>query len=168
LDLERRDKRRECAKVYPLNRNRFDGSTGSHAAAGSSDCPLIKDIDFSRNEVVVRSGKGNKDRYTVLPNAVRAPWMQHPRRVKAQHDADLKNGLACVSLRNALGRKYPMRQRVGLAMSIPCDQPLHRQNYRQKAPASFARIGFAASLEIPDNILEIEDISASCVNFIGR
>lgn len=37
----------------------------------------IKDIDFSRNEVVVRSGKGNKDRYTMLPSAVRDSLMQH-------------------------------------------------------------------------------------------
>ena len=37
----------------------------------------IKDIDFSRNEVVVRSGKGDKDRYTMLPSAVRDSLIQH-------------------------------------------------------------------------------------------
>jgi len=67
----------------------------------------IKDIDFSRNEVVVRSGKGNKDRYTMLPSAVRDSLIQHLRAVKAQHDEDLKNGLGRVSLPNALDRKYP-------------------------------------------------------------
>ena len=67
----------------------------------------IKDIDFSRNEIVVRSGKGNKDRYTMLPNAVRDSLIQHLRGVKAQHDEDLKNGLGRVSLPNALDRKYP-------------------------------------------------------------
>lgn len=67
----------------------------------------IKDIDFSRNEVVVRSGKGNKDRYTMLPSAVRDSLMQHLRAVKSQHDEDLKNGLGRVSLPNALDRKYP-------------------------------------------------------------
>jgi integron integrase len=67
----------------------------------------IKDTDFSRNEVVVRSGKGNKDRYTMLPSAVRDSLMQHLRGVKAQHDEDLKNGLGRVSLPNALDRKYP-------------------------------------------------------------
>ena len=67
----------------------------------------IKDIDFSRNEVVVRSGKGNKDRYTLLPSAVHDSLMQHLRGVKAQHDEDLKNGLGRVSLPNALDRKYP-------------------------------------------------------------
>ena len=67
----------------------------------------IKDIDFSRNEVVVRSGKGNKDRYTMLPSAVRDSLIQHLRGVKSQHDEDLEHGLGRVSLPNALDRKYP-------------------------------------------------------------
>ena len=67
----------------------------------------IKDIDFSRNEVVVRSGKGNKGRYTMLPSALRNSLIQHLRGVKFQHDEDLKNGLGQVSLPNGLDRKYP-------------------------------------------------------------
>jgi integron integrase len=67
----------------------------------------VKDIDFSRNEVVVRSGKGNKDRYTMLPSIVRDSLIQHLRAVKSQHYEDLKNGLGRVSLPNALARKYP-------------------------------------------------------------
>ena len=67
----------------------------------------VKDIDFSLNEVVVRSVKGNKDRYTMLPSAVRDSLMQHLRGVKLQHDEDLKNGRSRVSLPNALDRKYP-------------------------------------------------------------
>jgi integron integrase len=67
----------------------------------------VKDIDFSRNEVVVRSGKGNKDRYTILPSAVQDSLMQHLRGVKSQHDGDLKNGLGRVVLPNAFDRKYP-------------------------------------------------------------
>ena len=67
----------------------------------------IKDIDFSRNEIVVRSDKGNKDRYTMLPSAVRDSLIQHLRGVKAQHDEDLKNGSGRVSLPNSLDRKYP-------------------------------------------------------------
>jgi integron integrase len=67
----------------------------------------VKDIDFSRNELAVRSGKGNKDRYTMLRSTVRDALIQHLRGVKAQHDEDLKNGLGRVSLPNALDRKYP-------------------------------------------------------------
>ena len=51
----------------------------------------IKDIDFSRNEIVVRSGKGNKDRYTMLPSEVRDSLIQHLRAIKLRHDEDLKN-----------------------------------------------------------------------------
>lgn len=58
----------------------------------------VKDIDFSRNELLVRAGKGNKDRYTILPSSVRASLIEHLRRVKAQHDEDLKTGLGRVSL----------------------------------------------------------------------
>ena len=67
----------------------------------------VKDIDFSRNEIIVRSGKGNKDRYTMLPTAVRNSLAQHLRDVRTQHEADLKRGLGQVSLPNALDRKYP-------------------------------------------------------------
>jgi integrase len=70
-------------------------------------CLRIKDVDFSRNEIVVRSGKGDKDRNTMLPSAVRDSLLQHFRDVKVQHDEDLKNGLGRVSLPNALDRKYP-------------------------------------------------------------
>jgi integron integrase len=67
----------------------------------------VKDIDFSRNEIVVRSGKGNKDRYTTLPSTVRDSLVQHLRVAKLQHDDDLKRRLGRVSLPNALDRKYP-------------------------------------------------------------
>ena len=67
----------------------------------------VKDVDFTRNEIVVRSGKGNKDRYTMLPSAVREPLIQHLRFVKSQHEADIRAGLGRVSLPNALDRKYP-------------------------------------------------------------
>jgi integron integrase len=70
-------------------------------------CLRIKDVDFSRNEIVVRSGKGDKDRHTMLPSVVRDSLFQHFRDVKVQHDEDLKNGLGRVSLPNALDRKYP-------------------------------------------------------------
>jgi len=42
----------------------------------------VKDIDFSRNEIVVRSGKGNKDRHAMLPSAVRESLIQHLRGAK--------------------------------------------------------------------------------------
>jgi integron integrase len=67
----------------------------------------IKDIDFSRNQIVVRAGKGNKDRYTMLPAAVVEPLRRHLEAVKRQHEEDLTRGLGRVALPDALERKYP-------------------------------------------------------------
>jgi integron integrase len=67
----------------------------------------VKDIDFSRNQIVVRAGKGDKDRYTVLPTAVKEPLFRHLQAVRRQYDEDLKKGLGRVVLPNALDRKYP-------------------------------------------------------------
>jgi len=67
----------------------------------------IKDIDFSRNEVVVRSGKGDKDRHTMLPAAVKEPLAKHLDGIKRLHQRDLERGLGRVTLPNALDRKYP-------------------------------------------------------------
>lgn len=66
----------------------------------------VKDIDFTSNQIVIRGGKGDKDRYTMLPSTVTDSLAQHLRRVKLQHDVDLKAGLGRVSLPNALDRKY--------------------------------------------------------------
>jgi integrase len=68
----------------------------------------VKDIDFYQNEIVVRAGKGNKDRHTPLPRTARDPLVQHLRCVKSQHEADLRVGRGCVSLPDALERKYPI------------------------------------------------------------
>lgn len=67
----------------------------------------VKDIDFSQNQIVVRAGKGDKDRYTTLPEAVKEALLHHLQAVKIQHQNDLKRGLGCVALPNALQRKYP-------------------------------------------------------------
>jgi integrase len=67
----------------------------------------VKDVDFERGELVVRRGKGGRDRRTVLPAVVRRPLAVHLGRVRAQHEADLARGAGWVELPDALGRKYP-------------------------------------------------------------
>ena len=67
----------------------------------------IKDIDFPRNQLVIRAGKGDKDRYTMLPIAVQEPLRKHIEQIKRQHENDLRQGLGSVALPNALQRKYP-------------------------------------------------------------
>ncbi len=67
----------------------------------------VKDLDFTQNQIVVRAGKGNKDRYTMLPAAVKEPLAQHLEETRRQHQYDLERGLGRVTLPNALDRKYP-------------------------------------------------------------
>ncbi len=67
----------------------------------------VKDIDPERNEIMVRDGKGRKDRVTVLPTKVKPSLIAHLRRVKQQHERDLGGGAGGVELPFALARKYP-------------------------------------------------------------
>ncbi|MGE0455193.1 MAG: integron integrase [Vicinamibacteria bacterium] len=67
----------------------------------------IKDVDFERNELIVRDGKGFKDRVTVLPARLVKPLRRHIERVHRQHTLDLSGGAGSVPLPDALERKYP-------------------------------------------------------------
>jgi integron integrase len=67
----------------------------------------IKDIEFSRNELIIRSGKGDKDRHSMLPTAIKEALFKHIEANRSQHQEDLKKGLGRVALPNALERKYP-------------------------------------------------------------
>ena len=67
----------------------------------------VKDIDFSQNQIVVRGGKGDKDRYTMLPAAVKELLIKHLDDGKRQHQNDVERNLGRVVLPNALDRKYP-------------------------------------------------------------
>jgi integron integrase len=67
----------------------------------------VKDIDFQRREIIVRDGKGGKDRVTMLPASVAAPLQAHLERVRRQHAADQARGLGRAPLPDALVRKYP-------------------------------------------------------------
>jgi integron integrase len=71
----------------------------------------VKDLDFDRGEVLVREGKGDKDRVTILPAAVVSRLNAHLERVRTLHAADLAEGLGRVALPDALARKYPQADR---------------------------------------------------------
>lgn len=66
----------------------------------------VQDIDFARNEIHVRDGKGSKDRITMLPEALKAPLKNHLNKVRAIHRKDLDDGLGRVPIPSALDRKY--------------------------------------------------------------
>jgi integron integrase len=67
----------------------------------------IKDIDYSVNEIVVRSGKGKKDRSTIFPDSLKPEITAHIRKVKIQHETDLAKGFGSVYMPYALAKKYP-------------------------------------------------------------
>jgi integrase len=67
----------------------------------------VKDVDLGRGELLVRDGKGGKDRVTVLPAVAADPHTAHLARVRALHARDLARGGGRVALPGALGRKYP-------------------------------------------------------------
>jgi integron integrase len=67
----------------------------------------VKDIDLDRREIIVRRGKGQKDRRTVLPDVLVKPLRSHLAAVQTQHDGDISLGAGAVSLPDALDRKYP-------------------------------------------------------------
>jgi integron integrase len=67
----------------------------------------VQDIDFERNEITVRDGKGSKDRRMMLPDSLKQPLLDHLRTVRAVHDNDLADGWGRVLLPDALDRKYP-------------------------------------------------------------
>jgi integron integrase len=67
----------------------------------------VKDVDFERSQITVRSGKGGKDRVTMLPAAARRDLAKHLETVRDLHAADLRAGAGWVELPWALGRKYP-------------------------------------------------------------
>jgi integron integrase len=71
----------------------------------------VKDVDFGQNQVVMREGKGFKDRVTMLPGGVKAPLAEHLKRVKLLHEQDLAAGQGQVYLPYALSRKYPAADR---------------------------------------------------------
>jgi integron integrase len=67
----------------------------------------VKDIDFGANQIAVRSGKGQKDRITMLPTALKEPLRRHLEATRLQHEQDLAHGAGWVEMPMALARKYP-------------------------------------------------------------
>ena len=67
----------------------------------------VKDVDFERGEILIRDGKGAKDRVTMLPASVIEPLQAHLEKRRNLYDEDKKKGMASVYMPDALARKYP-------------------------------------------------------------
>ena len=71
----------------------------------------VKDVDFARHQIVVRGGKGDKDRVTMLPELLREPLKVHLHGVRELHERDLAAGYGEVWLPKALSVKFPRAAR---------------------------------------------------------
>jgi len=99
----------------------------------------VKDVDFERRVLVVRDGKGRKDRETVLPQLLAAGLRRHIDRVLADHARDVADGRGAVTLPDALDLKYTRaawapgwywvfpaaREYVDRRTGLPCRHHLH-------------------------------------------
>ena len=71
----------------------------------------ILDIDFDRNEIIIRHGKGDKDRHVMLPQTLVPKLKEHIEEIKKLHDKDVKEGWGAVPLPGNLSLKYPGEQK---------------------------------------------------------
>jgi integron integrase len=90
-------------------RNRLVGRLLYGAGLRLMECLQLrtKDVDFGRHEIVVRAGKGGKDRRTMLPRSLVGDLGEHLTQVREQFDRDRQQGGGWVALPDALGRKLP-------------------------------------------------------------
>lgn len=111
LVMSRDEVRRVIEKMTGLPRLMAELLYGSGMRLMECARLRVKDIDFERNEIMVRDGKGGKDRVTVLPQTLKPVLERHLAEVKAIHDRDLAAGFGHVFLPNALAEKYPNADR---------------------------------------------------------
>ncbi len=70
----------------------------------------LRDLDFERGQIIVRSGKGDKDRIVMLPQTLRRRLVEQCRRVRAQHERDISKDGGYVPLPDVLVNKVPYAQ----------------------------------------------------------
>ncbi len=95
---------RELTGIYSIMANLMYG-TGMRLM----ECLHLRvlDVDFGYRQITIRSGKGNKDRSTVLPESIVSRLSAHLEQVRSLHDKDLEEGFGRTHLPFALQRKYP-------------------------------------------------------------
>ena len=84
----------------------------------------VKDVDLERREILIRDGKGAKDRVTMLPESLRQPIIHQIERISAWFACDRESGLDGVYLPHALARKYPSAPyELGWQYIFPAERP---------------------------------------------
>ena len=114
----------------------------------------VKDVDFGYNQIVVRDGKGLKDRVTVLPRKLREPLRVHLQWVRQLHQQDLRRGGGQVYLPFALGQKYPNAKRAWIWQYVfpaaklsvdPRSQEVRRHHVQEKNLQNAVKIAVRAA-----------------------
>ena len=107
--------REEIARILPeftdLRRLMFLVMYGSGLRHKECRTLRVKDVCFDEGHIVVRNGKGDKDRITVLPQCCRQQLIEQVERIRRLHKRDLESGFGKVYLPHALERKYPNESR---------------------------------------------------------
>lgn len=117
----------------------------------------VKDLDFARGQVVVRGGKGDKDRVTMLPQSLQEPLRAHLHRVRGLHEQDVAEGHGETWLPHALRIKWPKAAREwgwqwafpSVALSLDPETKVRRRHHVSDAAVQGAikRAALAAGLQ---------------------
>jgi integrase len=107
-------------------------------------CLRVEDLDLERCEIIVRSGKGGKDRITMLPESARPAPRRHIEQVRACHNRDLAAGGGWVELPQRSAKSPRGRTRLAVAMALPGLAPVHRNVHRPAPPPAPPRDRHAA------------------------
>jgi integrase len=100
----------------------------------------VKDVCFDEGHIIVRNGKGDKDRITVLPDCCRQSLFDQVQKVRRQHSRDVDAGFGRVYLPHALERKYPNENReLGWQWVFPSHRMAKDPAYRRIATTSRGR-----------------------------
>jgi integron integrase len=105
--MTREEVRRVLAAMSGVHRLMASLMYGTGMRLGECVALRVQELDFDRNQVFIRDGKGRHDRMTMLPQSLKEPLVRHLDEVHDIHQRDLTEGFGRVALPDAIERKYP-------------------------------------------------------------
>ena len=105
--LSREDVRRVLSKVLPAHQLPLRLLYGTGMRLMELLRLRVKDVDFGRNQIMIRLGKGDKDRVAILPESLREELQAHLEKGRLEHLRAVELGIGATSLPEGVGRKYP-------------------------------------------------------------